>query len=354
MGKETSPQRYQGLDLLRAVAILLVLLLHAKDAARSVPESISRAFDFGWAGVDLFFVLSGFLVGGQVFGEQVKSVAKSMTIFWAKRWFRTFPLYFLVLAVYAIIKPLFGHPFQGWNWGYLFFMQNYTGIRDFDHSWSLCIEEQFYLVFPILAFGFGALKRSTFFWATPAILSLLFRYQAWDAGLFDGASKQTIALNAHFLTHTHLDGLALGMFLAKTKYIWQDWGREAKRICGIVGMGLFFSAWAICYRGFEGFHVVYIFSLLALSFSLILIWAYELKINAQIYRFLYLTSLWSYGMYLWNNLFIRLLHKFSFGPYWPLAMLLFFAGTYFLSFLTFKLVEEKGLALRNKFLKRIK
>ncbi|MGZ6469403.1 MAG: acyltransferase family protein, partial [Bdellovibrionota bacterium] len=165
--------RNTGLDLLRTSAILLVLALHASQLAPGRPWLLGYVSAFGWAGVDIFFVLSGFLIANQFFSGKKESSSSSVRGFYVKRWLRTLPLYFFVLTFYVIIKPHLGFPFQGKPWHYAFFLQNYTGVKDFVPSWSLCIEEQFYLLFPFLALAWMRLKLPAWVWLLPAALSLI-------------------------------------------------------------------------------------------------------------------------------------------------------------------------------------
>ena len=93
-----------------------------------------------------------------------------------KRWTRTLPLYFLVLGTYAFLKPwLFGAPFVGGGWHYALFLQNYRPLQDFVQSWSLCVEEHFYLVLPLLAFGLRGRKWPAWVWLVPAGASVVGR-----------------------------------------------------------------------------------------------------------------------------------------------------------------------------------
>ena len=127
----------------------MVVAFHAIDLS-GASATIHRVFAYGWMGVDLFFVLSGFLIGRQAFKPRVETPARFLEAFWTKRWLRTLPLYYVVLFTCAVIKPaLFHVPFKGDIWHFATFTQNYMAPRDFVASWSLCVEEQFYLVLPL-------------------------------------------------------------------------------------------------------------------------------------------------------------------------------------------------------------
>ena len=150
---ETSrDNRLPGLDLLRAVAISWVILYHA-SFFDLVPHG-SRVVDFGWMGVDLFFVLSGFLIGGQLFRPLAIHNSFSLPRFYIRRAFRTLPAYAMVLAVYSQVPILRETDDIQPLWQFLTFTQNLlihvTPAKAFSHAWSLCVEEQFYLAFPLI------------------------------------------------------------------------------------------------------------------------------------------------------------------------------------------------------------
>ena len=154
--------RYQPpLDGLRTLAVAAVFAYH---------------LDFGWAtggflGVDTFFVLSGFLITSLLLNEYARDRAVSFTAFWARRARRLLPALFVVLlavAVYAafIADPsrlddlrndMFATLFYGANWRFIGSGQSYfalfTEASPLRHAWSLAIEEQFYLVWPLIVFG---------------------------------------------------------------------------------------------------------------------------------------------------------------------------------------------------------
>lgn len=136
--------RNPNLDLLRAAAISLVVVCHTLQGVPRHPR-INRLGNFGGFGVDLFFVLSGWLIGSLYWREFVRFGDVQIGRFIIRRALRTLPPYVVMLGISAI--P--GH--RDFDWRYLLFLQNfYTRIPFFIVSWSLCIEEHFYLVLPFL------------------------------------------------------------------------------------------------------------------------------------------------------------------------------------------------------------
>jgi peptidoglycan/LPS O-acetylase OafA/YrhL len=133
-----------GLDVIRSVAILLVLIAHAGF-------SNFYGIKLGGLGVEIFFVLSGFLIGQILIKDFSKSVSKKVVFnFWIRRWYRTLPLYYTVV----ILRFIFFDSSLGWKViVYFFFLQNnFVGIDFMPVSWSLVIEEWFYLVIPIMVY----------------------------------------------------------------------------------------------------------------------------------------------------------------------------------------------------------
>ena len=153
------PHRVFGLDILRALAILFVVIKHG---SAFVSKPVATAIRYVTLdGVSLFFVLSGFLIGTillkTITREQLS--VRTLVNFWIKRWMRTLPNYFLVLIVLIILSLLFVQGFRIGKAGpYFFFLQNFkTPHPDFfQEAWSLSVEEWFYLLVPVMLFGLGA------------------------------------------------------------------------------------------------------------------------------------------------------------------------------------------------------
>ena len=130
-----------------------------KDALNFMLEKANT--NFPWIklidGVELFFVLSGFLIGGIIIKEFQNNTAfgiKQIFHFWKRRWFRTLPNYYLILLLNVIIVyfGIIKEDFLQFNWKFFFFLQNFAHhfYGFFWESWSLSIEEWFYLLFPII------------------------------------------------------------------------------------------------------------------------------------------------------------------------------------------------------------
>lgn len=173
-GQTRNPLLLRGhnpaLDGLRGLAILMVVFHHATPDSPSttIIGRLSKAMaDYGAVGVDLFFVLSGFLITGILL--QAKGGPHYFRTFYARRSLRIFPLYYGVLFVTLILIPLIWpmttpdarriHHDQAWLWLYASNIKGSLSTLErpftarwyqFDHFWSLAVEEQFYLVWPVL------------------------------------------------------------------------------------------------------------------------------------------------------------------------------------------------------------
>jgi peptidoglycan/LPS O-acetylase OafA/YrhL len=147
------PRNY-GLDVARAMAIVMVVFIHSIHSAFRYSPPLFWYISRG--GVELFFSLSGFLIGKillNMFSQQ-KLTGSELIRFWKKRWLRTVPLYLVLLLVYFAITNLFYKPVS-FDFSYLIFSQSLTQSRKFfPESWSICVEEWFYIMIPLTGFFF--------------------------------------------------------------------------------------------------------------------------------------------------------------------------------------------------------
>lgn len=154
---EKHRERVVGLDLLRSIAILLVVAVHAASYIPNFKdESADRYFPSTMDGVSIFFVLSGFLIGGILLRtiRDTEFTWRDLLNFWIRRWFRTIPNYLFVLCILLAYQLVILKDLGDFNLKYLFFSQNlYSPHPNFyPEAWSLTVEEWFYLTFPIVCF----------------------------------------------------------------------------------------------------------------------------------------------------------------------------------------------------------
>ncbi len=146
--------RIFGLDLMRAIAILIVVYVHGMYV---LPEWAHKYYLLPMPDIDgvaIFFALSGFLIGGILLRslEQPQFGLREVGHFWIRRWFRTIPNYMLVLTILVVSYYNNDYVFQNFQKGYYFFVQNLYSrqTKFFPESWSLSVEEWFYLLLPIM------------------------------------------------------------------------------------------------------------------------------------------------------------------------------------------------------------
>jgi peptidoglycan/LPS O-acetylase OafA/YrhL len=346
---EAPTARQDGLDLLRALAILPVLLFHLPLGTwQAMPWSLQYATQFGWMGVDLFFVLSGYLIGRQVFAAREEPLGRQLRQFWVKRWTRTLPLYFVVLGTYALLKPwVLGAPFVGGGWHFALFLQNYGPLQDFVQSWSLCVEEHFYLVLPLLAFGLSGHRWPAWVWLLPVGVSVVgraFAARGLPVDTWDPAQIQLF----QWPTHLHLDGLAVGVFLARTAPRWQGWSARRKTVSALLGVGVLAAALGTWGPQLLGHARVWYFTVLGVGFGLVLVGVESLRLPSWARRGVYAVAVTSYGAYLWHGLVTRAFDRsgFTLGG-WGLDALAFVAATLLVAWGTYVVVEKPGLRLRR-------
>jgi peptidoglycan/LPS O-acetylase OafA/YrhL len=218
------PSKYYGLDNLRALAIIMVFFFHYQRWFEH-PAWMPKALSFGWTGVDLFFVLSGFLISSQLFAQIKKVGSFSMRDFYIKRFFRILPIYYFVLAIYFFIPFFSNKQALAPLWKFLTFTQNFgadfTNQRAFGVVWSLCVEEHFYLLMPVILLLFlktGLFKKGYLLLIVLFMAGFLIRLYSW----YDVYLHQTNGLEnrmvwvatIYYPTYNRLDGLLAGVSIA--------------------------------------------------------------------------------------------------------------------------------------------
>lgn len=207
--QQESRQYYPALDGLRGLAILLVVVYHN--------FGFIDVFFFGWLGVDLFFVLSGFLITDIL----LKSLGKKdyLKNFYIRRVLRIFPLYYLCLILFLIVLPKLNVPLdvdyyrdnQVWLWTYLqnwlYIFKNGGGTEALHHLWSLAVEEQFYLIWPLAIL---VIKKPTHLLLLLGVVLLsviALRYIVWIYKI-----ENLAYFNLY--TFSRVDGICIGSMLA--------------------------------------------------------------------------------------------------------------------------------------------
>lgn len=228
--------RLPGLDLLRAIAVVWVMLFHSYVVG-GLGEDYAWLSRYGWMGVDLFFVLSGYLIGSQVLAPLARGERLSFGGFYLRRAFRILPAFLAVLAIYIWVPGFREAPGLEPAWKFLSFTLNvlidYGDNKAFSHAWSLCVEEHFYLLFPLLAWWLTRRPSKAAFVAIcigVVLAGVALRAGVWlhDAsveGSVDTARRNWFVEDIYYPTWNRLDGLLAGVVLATLKtfrpHAWQ-------------------------------------------------------------------------------------------------------------------------------------
>lgn len=203
--------RLRELDFLRGIAIILVLFRHK--------YILSYLGKMGWIGVDLFFVLSGFLVSGLLFKEYRRYGSINIKLFLIRRGFKIYPLFYLTYILYFIFKLDKSQIDYFRMFSELFFFQNYTIGLGYAYvaTWSLAIEEQFYFSFAFLLFIYYKFYKSVklnYIIILALIVTLLLRiFYAYN---------DVDSMVLYTRTHLRIDSLLSGVLISYYYYFYRD------------------------------------------------------------------------------------------------------------------------------------
>lgn len=302
-------QRVFGLDLLRSLAIIIVIIGHSNSL-------ISDYFpNFPYIplpdGVDLFFVLSGFLIGGII----IKSIEKNqdfnfsiLSNFLRRRWLRTLPNYFLFLLLNVLLIQfgLIKGDLNKYFVTYLGFFQNFYKPYDFLfwESWSLSVEEWFYLSFPFVLLLLFKLKPSlmkikrVIFYSIFIFISFSLFYRILNSNL--NVNESYWDLYFRKLVLTRLDSIGFGLLGAFLKYYYSGVWSKSRNISFVIGVFILSSlSLATFYFSYNScFLKTFYFTLIGFSILLLLPKFESLKNENIPFKPFELISKISYSMYL--------------------------------------------------------
>ena len=355
-----SLNRLPQLDFLRAVAVILIIGNHSAICPPEVNFYLNKITSIwyrgGWTGVDLFFVLSGFLVSGLLFNEYRRRGDINLKRFLIRRGFKIYPAFWFLIIVTLAVTILNGEAvYRGGFLSELLFIQNYCpGI--WDHNWSLAVEEHFYIFLTFVFFILLIIGKRTkqnslacipkLFFSIAAIC-LLFR--------FITAASQPFSYSVNIeQTHLRIDSLFFGVFLS---YLWNLRGlsgnvflEKNKLLIGLTGAACFVPAFIYdlnetAWMWTIGLTMLYLgggFIMLALLKS-------DFRSNVFLLRAADIGK-YSYSIYLWNLPVHFWLMKYSdlAAENWFLYALVYWSGTLILGIGTAKLIEYPVLKLRDR------
>lgn len=357
--------RIFGLDVLRALAILLVLASHLYYVSGSTnPTVISLSGLAGYAGVELFFVLSGFLIGGILLRQFVEEdfTGKKVIVFLKRRWFRTLPNYYLVLIINIAIAEFLGYLPD--NWGvYVLFLQNFKTylISFFTESWSLSIEEWTYVLLPACLFLMANVfkvfsKKGRFLLVVLGLIVLahVFRYFAF----FQQRITTMEAWNAHIksIVVFRYDTILFGVVLAWIHYYYVNFLKNSRVYLLILALHLFVLQFFVlnvlqvdiisCPVYFHVFYVSLSSFIFFLSLPYFVFWNQGEGIVPKVVVFISKTS---YSAYLLHYSIVSVVIQYVLGQMnLPLISILYFGLTFSLSYVLYRFYELPLMRLRDK------
>jgi peptidoglycan/LPS O-acetylase OafA/YrhL len=365
----TISHKLHGLDHLRTLAIAFVFIFHYGNIFQS-PPWVTFIGKFGWTGVDLFFVLSGYLIASQLFEKIARTSHISLRSFFIKRFFRIIPAYLAVVAIYFCIPYSREKGVPAPLWKYLTFTQN-IGLDlstqgAFSHAWSLCIEEQFYLLLPFTLAAFLFFKIfSKGFW----LLIILFiagfaiRFFLYQHYIKQNPEEGNIAFLWHTIiyypTWCRLDGLLTGIAIAALltfKPHWEDKISKYGNLIFLLSLVILAISFYICYDEESFVASVYGFPVVSIGYGVMVLavvtpscflYKFNSKITATI-------ATLSYAIYLIHKILIHITQvefsKFGMAAdsngMFVLCIIISIIGAWLIN----KMIEKPFLKLRRKIL----
>lgn len=356
-------KRLPQLDLLRALAVLLVVGNHMTVCP---PETNFYVNKFtllwnrgGWVGVDLFFVLSGFLISGLLFGEYQKSNDLNIKRFLIRRGFKIYPAFWFLMAVTCVVAVFYKFGFYRLGLlGELLFIQNYAPHL-WEHTWTLAVEEHFYIGLCILFFALLKFKKSDAenpFAIVPkifvvlAVCCLLLRFVTEMYLPFQyGRNIEP--------THLRLDSLFFGVFLS---YLWHfenlsenEFIRRNRFLIGLSGVLLLLPAFILQLETHVWIATIGL-TLFYLGSGMLLIFALKTNFSRiPLANLIAYIGTFSYSIYLWNapvqDWLSKAMENSSGKDNWFFYAGVYLSATFLIGILTSKIIEYPILKIRNKY-----
>lgn len=351
-----------GLDAIRAIAIILVVASHSTFVLPQFNSTITQAVMLlGATGVDIFFVLSGYLIGGLLIKNLRlgKTNFKDLIHFWKRRWLRTLPNYFVILFLNVLLLVVFNESLHNKLWLYVPFLQNFTTPHPnfFTEAWSLSIEEYAYVLLPLLIYiSISVIKPKNpirlFFWVSLVVIFILF--------LFKFSFYQTVIIldykdwSSSFrkVVLYRLDAIYYGfitVFLIRT---YSSFFKRFKIHFLILGIILFLTlhllivSFDVLPNEYKLFYSLFYLALISLSIAFVFPWFLHLKGQKNVIKIIRYISTRSYAIYLINySLVLLTLERFISPSIATFITYLLF--TLIISELLYRYVERPFLKYRE-------
>ena len=344
MVKAKKSKRIPSLDGLRAISILLVLVGHLSGTT-NFPIVAGDLMNFGNLGVRVFFIISGFLITGILLNEFSKTTTIDLKKFYYRRTLRIFPPYYFFLGFVGLLMLLDLLDVKVWEWlTAVFYVSNYAEIQTWEvgHTWSLAVEEQFYLIMPFLLVLFN--KRKTF-WVLVAVIFLAPIGRILPFLFLSDFDARWIT----FGFQANADSLAIGCLLAYLR----DSLDTNKIYQKLLGSPIFITVPLIAI-GLNTLHDrPKIFSFVCVSVINICVvlcihWAvtFHKSIIGKVLNWkpIAFLGMLSYSIYLWQQLFLNRSSEYSLADF-PLNIFL----TMVCAVLSYYLIEKPSLRFRARY-----
>lgn len=367
--------RIFGLDLIRFIAIMMVVLGHGCIVLPDeVANTIKRCM---LDGVSIFFVLSGFLIGGILIRqlEKGKDQWSDLLHFWKRRWMRTLPAYYFVLTIVMVYTMIITPNLLPERWyEFYFFVQNLFHPRPnfFGEAWSLSVEEWFYLTVPLMIFLAIRLLRAQPRYAMLAVVfivmiaAIVYRYLLFDSMGFHAGVEDITAFRRQgdaLITYRvlpRLDSLMFGVLGAYIMYYHPNtWKMKYRFLLFMIGGVALYMIKRDPSEQYGVYDAVWLHVVKSVGVLAALPFLSSLIVKPNWFtRIVTFISLISYSMYLLNlKVVLYMIMKngiyqqyagfWKLHPHWGLDYALFWVLTIALSFLVYKFVETPFMKLRK-------
>jgi peptidoglycan/LPS O-acetylase OafA/YrhL len=333
-------ERNQSLDVLRCVAVLLVLGVH-------VPHYRAWA-NIGWVGVDLFFVLSGFLISGLLFRDYQGRGAIDWKRFLIRRGFKIYPSYYMFLWIAAILLVSVDHRqnMRTMLLGNAVFVGNYfqrtVTIGPFVHLWSIAVEEHFYVLLPVLLVFLSKRKTRDPFAAIPWLFGAI-------AGICLALRVLTLPDDQFaYMSHLRMDSLFDGVTLGYVYHFRSKWFARLASPWTLVAAGTLCLPVLIAKPNSHMVRTVGLTSI-CLGFALLLAWSVDRRPKSTVgkgtAKFLATIGFYSYSIYLWHALLALIFVKLQASTFY---FWLYIGLSVAIGILMSKVIEMPALVLRER------
>jgi len=362
VSKTASTVRNEQLDMLRGIAILLVIWHHIVDPPTWFPPIATTCLMFlkniGWMGVDLFFVLSGFLVSGLVIKEFKENGGFQPLRFLIRRGFKIYPSYYILVLVTLLLLPKDTLDANSWKFisCVFVFLQNYNlGLLNtftnslLVHTWSLAVEEHFYLGLTLISVVLlrysKSLRHLPIICLSVCAAALIFRIVT----VFCFRSSADLAI---FQTHLRIDGLSFGVFLSYVYHNHSEWLQKTvrERAVALTILAVIFVMPCVVWGLGTEFSYTVGLTLLYLGFGLAMMLVIHKPLSAPPLKAISYVGFYSYSIYLWHRIVLLLTEATALltKMWYPLVLVLYFGLSIGIGIACAKAIELPFLSLRNR------